>query len=805
MNPSRRRSRISWLCLVAGVLMFCYLKAAGAAESSLENLPIEDIEIHTGPGLDPVRVREHMTMRVGDLYRSRDLREEQRRLWSLGRVRDASIRAERFGKGVRLIVSVSTQPCVTAIEWRGRLGLRQKKLEDGLATKVGEPVSGPLLRADKQTVEARLSEEGYRFAVVTQEVQEEKDGVRVIYHIDAGPRVRVEAIRFEGNRAFTDDELLRLMMTSPGSLFSRGSYDPQVFRNDLETITQFYVAHGWLDAVVGHQLRYDETREHLYPVVRIREGERYQVEKVEITIQGDQHAFSEAEIRAVMQCREGAYFSQEEVDRDVAAIRDLYGRTGRIWTRVEATRRDAPEGPRCSLLFTIAEGREVTVQRVEIRGNRFTKDHVIRRDILLIPGRRADSRALEESRRRLLNTGLFRVEPPAPPSDAVRIRFEPVAESGRQNLLEQDKADVLVEVVEGPKGSLELGGAISSTRGLSGLLAISHHNFDLFDWPRDLRDFLSGDAFAGGGQELTLRLTPGTRYDDYCLAWFDPAVADSSYSLGFKLFLQDFRSRTYDESRGGLSITVGRLLSPDLRLSLTPSWQRIDIRNVASDAAADFRSAEGTYNRSSLAINLDYDRTDSRFFPTRGYRLEGGLTLVGGFLGGDVDVVKERLEAQWYKTVWEPPKWGKHVLHLRTEVAAQQSTNGKVPIFERYWLGSLGSVRGFDWRGIGPVDKATGDHIGGTYSLVTNAEYEIPLHGNVVRGVLFVDAGKLGWHFSDLVPNRLSVGAGFGLRVRILGGPKAPPISFDFGFPIVEQDTDVRRVFSFSIGTGFEF
>ena len=129
-----------------------------------------------------------------------------------------------------------------------------------------------------------------------------------------------------------------------------------------------------------------------------------------------------------------------------------------------------------------------------------------------------------------------------------------------------------------------------------------------------------------------------------------------------------------------------------------------------------------------------------------------------------------------------------------------------MPIFERYFAGSTGTVRGFDYRGMGPVDKPTGDHIGGDVLMLVNAESEFPFpiadHPDLLHLVGFIDAGKIGARPSDLNPSGTSIASHFGLRLRVI--PQIP-ISVDFGIPVVRQAGDDTRLFTFGVGTTFAF
>ncbi len=121
------------------------------------------------------------------------------------------------------------------------------------------------------------------------------------------------------------------------------------------------------------------------------------------------------------------------------------------------------------------------------------------------------------------------------------------------------------------------------------------------------------------------------------------------------------------------------------------------------------------------------------------------------------------------------------------------------PVFERFYGGGFGSIRGFDFHGVTPRAGLFNDRVGGKFLLLTGAEYSIPVYGKNIRGVTFIDMGTVEEEF-EITSWR--VGFGFGLRVVIdFLGPV--PMVFDFGFPLASDDQDDTRVFNFSFGASF--
>ena len=162
-------------------------------------------------------------------------------------------------------------------------------------------------------------------------------------------------------------------------------------------------------------------------------------------------------------------------------------------------------------------------------------------------------------------------------------------------------------------------------------------------------------------------------------------------------------------------------------------------------------------------------------------------------MGGDFDF--DKLTASWdrYFTVYEDLLDRKTIVAVRSDAGY---IGGGAPFFERFYGGGLGSVRGFRYRGISPRSGIDDDPIGGDFNLTTSVELSFPIAGDVLRGVLFTDAGTVE---EDLAIHKIRSSVGFGFRLTL---PifRQLPIAVDFGFPVTKDDQDDVRIFSFSLG-----
>ena len=310
---------------------------------------------------------------------------------------------------------------------------------------------------------------------------------------------------------------------------------------------------------------------------------------------------------------------------------------------------------------------------------------------------------------------------------------------------------------------------------------------------------MSGNAFRGGGHTITLRFSPGLQRTEGVFSFNNPAVFDSGYSLGFNANIFRRAREDYDEERKGLKISIGKTVLRGLRLGVTPNFEVIGIQNIDGNAPRVVRDIQGSSAKLSLELTAMLDRRDSRMFPSKGYQVTSSLE----FSGLDVDIIKYQMQGKRYKTVFNFPDWrGKHVLSYGGTLGIIESTSDKgVPIFERFFAGGANSIRGFAFRGVGPVDLVSREQIGGKALLLTTAEYTLPAYGDMLRGAFFVDAGKADTDLNDvnLSNFRATIGFGFRARVPFLGNSV---VAIDFGFPVIRKDSDDEQAITFNFGGG---
>jgi outer membrane protein insertion porin family len=248
---------------------------------------------------------------------------------------------------------------------------------------------------------------------------------------------------------------------------------------------------------------------------------------------------------------------------------------------------------------------------------------------------------------------------------------------------------------------------------------------------------------------------------------------------------------TYSSDILGADLTLGRNLTEYISASLTGRAETVDIFDVEPEASRYIKEQEGSRDTFSLTLNLKRDTRDDFFHPTKGSRHILTLENAGGVFGGDNTFYKVFGDTNWYF-----PLPFDTVFHLRGRSGFVEGYDGKdVPIYERFFVGGINTIRGFEYGEAGPKDE-TGEVVGGEKMVIFNSEFIIPLSKELgFMGVIFYDGGK-GWNESF---GKWNHAVGFGLRWLSPIGP----IRLDWGYNLNPKEEEEESVWDFTAGTQF--
>lgn len=685
---------------------------------------------------------------------------------------------EQDGKLV-LVFVVEERPFVTGIDFVGNEKYKTSELLKEIEISTGSPISEYLVNQAKQQIERKYKEGGYYHVTVEADEEVLKNEQRVLFHISEGPRVKVRKILFEGNSAYTDITLRSKIETATYLwLFRTGAFDDETAERDAATIKKWYVDRGYLNAQVGYRIDLAENQSDLTLIFQIDEGLLHVIKDIKFV---GNRIYDKDRIASVMQSAVGKPIDADILKADREKVLAEYGREGYIYAEVTTTHVFDEEDGYVNLTVQVSEREQYRFGRIVVRGNTRTKDKVIRRELRFYPEQIFNTVETKEAEQRLVETRLFSEATITPQGETRAVR------------------DALVDVTEAETATILFGVGVTSNSGLVGSISIEQRNFDIFDWPRTAGELFKGKAFRGAGQTLRLQFEPGTELTRGRIDFREPYLLDKDLGLGVGIYIFERGRDEYDEQRTGIYHSLDkRFREGPLKgwaAEIATRHESVKISDVEWLSARDIEDAKGTSFLTSLKGTLVRDRTDSAWLPSKGNKIKGSWEQVGA-LGGDWSFGKATGEYEHYFTLHKDTFDRKHILQMGATIA---QIFGDAPVFERFYAGGIGSIRGFEFRGISPRDGIRNDSVGGDFMLLTNAEYSFPVVGQTVRGVTFLDMGTVEEDFG-IHQWRASVGVGARIYIKYFG---PIPLSFDLAAPIAKDDDDDTQVFNFSFGTTF--
>lgn len=760
--------------VVTAVVMLCASVAVAKPTIAQEaTLLIKAVDITGVSGASRTYAADVAGVRAGQPFDAAVLDAAVDRLLRTGRFLSARWARLDVEDGVRITLALRERTVVSAIRFSGAAHFSETKLLGQVPQQVNQPLDWFAVRDGQEAVLAMYRDAGYSDVKISYNREEVDRTGELVYTIDEGRRTRVREINFSGNATFPTSELKRQIETKTAWWpFRTGALDADRLEADTVRVQGYHRDQGFLDARVTARAAVISDGD-LRVTFEIEEGERYRVE--EIRFDGNT-VFDTAELLAAIATKTGEFVKPPRVEQDVRILSNKYGELGYIYATARASRLFSDTPGLVRVTFTIDEGEQFRVGRVVVRGNARTKDKVVRRVLNLYPP--DDLFNLPEAReaeRRLVESRVFSSARVIPVGDEPGVR------------------DAVIDVQESEKmGDLLFAVGVTSNSGLAGAITLDLQNFDIQDWPRSLGEFLRFRSFFGAGQRMRVELQPGREFSRFRVDFTEPFLFDRPLRFDASVYLFQRGRDGYNESRMGGSVSLGKRFER----GLLRGWSgelALQVENVVVDdldlfAARRIRRDEGHHFLASVKGSLVRDRTDSRFLPSTGDRLRLSYEQFG-LLGGEDVFGSATVGYSWYKTLATDLLDRKTVLQLRAEGGA---IVGDAPVFERFYAGGIGSMRGFKFRGIGEREGLDDNNVGGDYLVLLGAEYGFPLYGDNVRGHFFLDTGTAGQG-----TYRAALGFGMRMTINVLG---PLPLEFNIAIPVSSDGGDDEQVFSFVIG-----
>jgi outer membrane protein insertion porin family len=737
--------------------------------------PIKDIQIKGNKAISASTILSKIKTRVNQPYYSQVARDDIKRLYETGFFSDVSIDYEEVQDGIRVIINLSEKPIVEKVNFEGMHVVRTDLLErKTLKTKVGQYLDYNQLKEDVQTIKDEYLKRGYSDAGLTSDVAINKDTGKasVTFKAVETKRIRIKRVYIKGNAHIKRGRIIKAMKTRQAKIFHAGFFKEGELQDDLERIKILYNTQGFTDAAIDSKIE-ESGKGWIYIYITINEGNRYVVGSVNVTGNKD---FSAEELTShLREAAKGKNYSELALQQDVYNLRDFYLNKGYLFVQINESTSVDPASGLVNISYNITENEVAYVERIDIRGNTKTKDKVIRREMRLKPGDKFDGEKLKRSRERLDNLGFF---------EEVVFDNEPSTLPNHENLI--------VDVKETQTGSFSFGGGYSTVDQFIGFAEIEQKNFDLFNFPN----------FTGAGQDLLLRTELGSVVENFELSFTEPWILDKPVSGGFDAYRRAHDRESdvgysYSEKRVGGDLRLGREFSEYLRGNAMFRLEDITISDVADDASNDLKKETGTSTVRSLELVLTRDSRDNKFNTRKGTVLSGSMECAGGPFGGDKDFLRFYNVVDQYFGLTE-----KSVIEAKFESGwlFTYGDTDDIPIYERFYAGGANTIRGYDERGISPVDSL-GNSIGGESVLLSTLEYSYALL-EFLKVATFWDTGNVWRKVEDYGSGSFKSSIGFGFRVKTPLGP----IKLDYGIPLSKQQGEQDKgsgKFHFSMGRTF--
>lgn len=754
-------------------------------------------------------------------------------LWNQQLFTDIKISATKVqGELIFLNLHVEERARLSKYRFRGVKKGKQESLRDEIDLTRGKVITANLINNTKQKIKEYYIDKGYFNAKI--DIEEEDDttlkNTKVLtIKINQKQRVKIEAIKVEGNEVFPDKKIHKFLKNTKKAritgIFKPSKFIKSNFKKDKQLIIAKYNAQGYRDAKIYFDTLYQISEDRIMLEMKISEGKQYYFGNLKWI---GNTKYSNAELDRILGINAGDLFNQELFDQRIYQdqngrdISSLYLDDGYLFFQPNVVETEV-RGDTIDFEIRLREGQQARINEVRIIGNTKTNDHVIRRELRTNPGDLFSRADIIRSQRELMQLGYFNQE---------KMGINPIPDQ------ENGTVDIEYTVEEQPSDQIELSGGWGGGR-VVGSLGVTFNNFSA-------KNMFKKDAWrplpAGDGQRLSLRAqTNGEFFQSYNISFTEPWLGgkkpNSLNVTGYYSRQTNGAAKTITNADGnqvdnpnrqglgiwGASVGLGKRLQwPDdfFTLYTELSYQYYDLQNWGN-----FIFTSGFAHNLSLKANVSRNSIDAPIYTTRGaqtslsmqftppYSLFDGRDNYEGLSSQErykfIEFHKWKFNSSWFT----PLAGGERKLVLNTKIGfgylgEYNDRLGQSP-FERFYLGGDG-LSGFNLDGSeiiaqrGYDDRTLSPEIGATVVSKYTMELRYPFTLNpsaTIYGLVFAEAGNSWLDIQEFAPFEVRRAAGVGVRIYM---PFFGLLGLDWGYRFDDVpgrvDPNSRTEFHFSIG-----
>jgi outer membrane protein insertion porin family len=726
---------------------------AGAEENIYKIMILGNVKVEEGV------IRGTIKSREGGPFSVEKVREDLRSVFDLGYFTDVQVDIKSTAQGKEVIFIMVEKPSVKEILIKGNQKVKLEDIKEKMNLTPRSILNLEKVKENSELIRKLYFSKGYYGVKVEYKVDylETNEGV-VTFMISEGPKGHIRKIVFKGNKNIKSSELKRMMMTKQRNIFSiitkTGTLDEDVLKNDIQLLTASYFDHGCLDVKISEPRLDLSNPKKIRIEIEIVEGPQYHLG--DIDFKGDLLTSKEDLFKTLKSKRNNIY-SNTAIRKDVNALTEKFANQGYAFVEITPGTSVDPKNLLVHLTFDIEKKKRVSFEKIQIVGNTKTRDKVIRRELLMAEGELYNASEMNKSRDRLKRTGFFK-----------EVDFSTSRGST------EEKIDLDIKVEEAPTGALTFGVGYSTIESVIGSASISDRN-------------LFGYGYMG-----SLKFSLGAKTRSVRFGFTDPYFLGYPFSAGIDLYHEDVEIfDDYSYKIVGGDLRFGKELTDKFRIDAMYKLENVNVYDVSDTASTFIQEQKGKRTTSALSVTPSMDTRDDYYNPSRGVRHSLFIQNAGGILGGDNSFVKLSGETSWFF-----PLPLKTVLNLRGKLGVIMPYSGKkTPIYEKFFVGGLYTVRGFEYGMAGPVD-INGEPIGSKKMAVFTSELTFALSRDIgLKGALFLDIGKGFDKIKDVTPLKFGIGPG----IRWLS--PIGPIHVDVGFNLNPKPGEKGYVFDFTAGT----
>lgn len=692
----------------------------------------------------------------GKPFSEKRLSSDIKAIYKMGYFSDVTVNVTDTPDGKIITFELKEKPMITDIRIKGNEKIETAEIEGVLTVRPRQILDLDKVAADALKIKALYDNKGYFNSEVNYAIEEEEGkNVYVTFNITENKRLYIKSITFEGNGAYTDEELRSMMDTTEWGILhfltDSGVLKEDKLRQDINKLNVFYLNNGYINAKIGEpEIVHDKKGIHIK--IPVSEGKQFKVGVVKIT--GDTLSTPRASLLEKLKINKKDYYDRESVIKDIDYLNRMCNNEGYAYSDVTPHIMPRKKDQKVDVTYSIKKGDQVYFNRISINGNTKTRDKVIRRELAFAEGDLYNSDNLKMSYMRLNRLRYFE-----------EVDFQTV-KGPADNL-----TDINIRVKEQPTGMFSIGGGYSAVDKAVFMARISQQN--LF----------------GRGQILHLTAQLGSETSRYEISFTEPWLFDMPLWSKFELWNTEREWDSYDLNTRGFGVTLGYPLWEKVKGYIEYRLSTNDITNIDEYASYYIQEQKGKTTSSGITATFLRDTTDDIMFPSRGSKNRVSIEYTGGLLQGDTSFTKYTGSSTWFF-----PLPLDTVFSIRGRAGfMHKNEDKKIPIYERFYLGGINSLRGL--RDVGPEDPVTGDPIGGETMACLNLEFIFPLIKDAgMKGVIFYDTGNAwdhGYHLGDMRET-----AGVGIRWYSPIGP----LRLEWGHVLDKQRDESSSRWEFSVG-----